>query len=230
MRKSVEKKAAINKILTALASYYDKELSDDVITIYNEFFTNYEIADLKKACSAYIASGKFFPKVAEIFALMDKETPQIESLANREAHNILAMVRRLGYNNQPRWIDPITAHLMQTRYRWQSLCETLTEQDEKWFVKEFVEAYSSLHDTVGGDTTKLLTTTPKELRGIIGGLFESVNDIAKRIEQRPRPVNDSEEIRDEFGDEYSDQEPDKRILLEGEIEPGDEGKSEEYWK
>jgi hypothetical protein len=63
---------------------------------------------------------------------------------------------------------------MRTRWKWTSLCETSTEDNEKWFVKEFVEAYLSSSDYHHDDYELLEDGKHGEVLKIANNLFESI--------------------------------------------------------
>ena len=166
----------IDTILLRMFNYYQVEVfKPDVLEIYHELFERWSIEDIKKACSMHMDESKWFPKFAELKKYLPQpHVPQIESTANVQASHVLQMIRQNGYRYEPVWQDPITKLLMRTRWKWASLCETSTEDNEKWFVKEFVEAYLSSSDYHHDDFDLLEGGKQDEVLKIANNLFESV--------------------------------------------------------
>jgi len=55
---------------------------------------------------------------------------------------IMKQIRDIGSYRTPVYDDPITKQLMTSRWSWPSVC-AMTEDEHKWWAKEFIEAYQA---------------------------------------------------------------------------------------
>ena len=172
-----EEKNKIIGILAATAELYGRNLSADTISLWIRSLEKYSFENVRDAFNFITETENFFPVPAKIHAFIkeriDPHVPQIESTANVQAAYILKMIRENGYRHEPQWEDPTTRTLMRTRWKWVSLCETSTEDNEVWFVKEFIEAYLSCGD-VHHDDFKLLEGGSEEVLKIANNLFKRI--------------------------------------------------------
>ena len=138
-----------------MVSYYQQEITPDVIELYHQALASYPTESVKQACGEHIKTSKWFPKICELVDLLKAHIPKLESIADQQAAVVLSTISRHGYTYSPTWVDPITADLMSRRFNYRSLCNTLTEAETKWFIKEFKEAYAAAHDMCGGDVKRI---------------------------------------------------------------------------
>jgi hypothetical protein len=139
--------AAIDKILTIMAIYYDKSLVDTTVDLYHELLADYDPEEISAACKIYMkASGKgvFYPKASEIIQIItDNHGPvlSIESRAQTEWRKVMLAVRQRGLNRgAPEFKDAITKHLIQAQFNWEYLCG-FQAKDMNWEQKRWCEAY-----------------------------------------------------------------------------------------
>jgi len=156
-----------------LIAYYQVELTADTINLYHQCLADYDVELIASAASIHVKSSKWFPKISELVSLMKPHIPRIESKATEQAAIVLQAIRSYGYNHEPIWSDPITNYLLKSRFNWKSICNTLTEEEEKWFVKNFNEAYLSAADISQGDMKQL--DAPEQFKQLAMGLFESIH-------------------------------------------------------
>lgn len=162
----------MDAIFARMIAYYQIELSNSVISLYHDALEQYQIDDIKRACGEHIRESKWFPKISELCDRLKQHVPKIESNADQQAAIVLNEIRHCGYHHTPTWEDPITAHLFSRRFNFQSLCDTLKESENKWFVKEFKEAYLAAHDVCGGNIQLLEFNNHKQLeRSKVPGLL-----------------------------------------------------------
>jgi hypothetical protein len=91
------------------------------------------------------------PTYAEIVQAIQGEPPKLEHKALAEANRIIS---HLHYNGATSWPelskDPITKHLMATRWPYKTWASQVLDSELKWWAKEFVEAYQAHEATSGG--------------------------------------------------------------------------------
>lgn len=155
-----------------MISYYQIELTADVIELYHNALKSYDVDSIAVATGQHIKTCKWFPKICELNELLKEHVPQLESKATDQAALVILMVSQNGYLNEPVWEDAITRHLFQRRFKWRSLCDTLTDDENKWFVKDFIQAYTAANDMCDGNPE--LLEAPKEFLQIANGLFKSI--------------------------------------------------------
>lgn len=63
--------------------------------------------------------------------------------AQVQADVVLVALQQNGSRVKPKFLDPVTDHLMSTRWKWSQWASTVLEDEIKWWRKEFVEAYQS---------------------------------------------------------------------------------------
>lgn len=172
----------MDSILLRLARYYQIEIpGNDVLELYHQALDGLSIEQISGAASRHVRQSRFFPKVCELIELAKPSEPKIESTAEQQAAAVIQTIRNYGQNYKPTWADPITAHLMMGRFNYAALCQTLTESETKWFVKEFMQAYCAIED-VSSKSKSLMLDAPEGLKQITLGLknlttmiFESIN-------------------------------------------------------
>ena len=141
----------------------DKKPDDLIITGYWEALKTFLPEQIVDAFRKAIITLKFFPKPAELIEFMKPQALSIESRAQQQVAHVLNMVRQYGYRHPPSWEDEITRELFKSgRFNWSTLCETLTDEESKWFVKEFIEAYS-IFSEIQAENKKLIDAPEKIL-------------------------------------------------------------------
>ena len=160
-------------ILMRLITYYQVELTANTIELYHQCLEDYHLDLISQAATTHVKTSKWFPKISELIRLMKPHTPRIESKSTEQAAIVLQAIRSYGYNHEPIWNDPITNYLLKSRFNWKSLCNTLTEEEEKWFVKNFNEAYLATADISQVDIKQL--DAPEQFKQLAMGMFESIH-------------------------------------------------------
>ena len=104
--------------------------------------SEYSIDQIKEACVRLIKERVFsgMPTTAEIINAMRTSTPQLPDIAQLRVFEIIGQIRAVGSYGTPKWEDPIVGDLLKRRWSWHSLCG-MTEEEHKWWAKEFIEAY-----------------------------------------------------------------------------------------
>ena len=149
-----------------------EKITKDKINLYFTAFKPFSIEEVRVAFSKVMYSWIYnkFPPVGVFMKAIEKDQPLLEDLAEIQASEVLSQVRQHGYYQTPIFNDPVTAHLMSHRFNFKSLCKTMNEVAEKWFIKEFIQAYQ----VVDRNRDNLLIEAPPELKQITDNLFESI--------------------------------------------------------
>jgi len=147
-----------------------KKITRDQLTLYFTALKLFSMAEVEKAFIKVMYEWEYtkMPPVA-VFIKAVGNQPLLEDAAQIQATEVLRQVRMVGAYGTPEFKDPITKHLIGRRFSFKGLCRTLQESEEKWFIKDFIEAYQSF----GKNTENLLIETPEELKQITSNLFKS---------------------------------------------------------
>jgi len=173
--KRLQRKREIDTILLRLARYYQVEIPGaDVLEMYHQALEGYTPDQIADASTKHVKASKWFPKISELIELLKPLVPKIESVADQQAALVIKTIRSCGYRGRPRWEDPITSYLFRGRFNFQALCSTLTEDENKWFIREFKDAYLSMADIAAANPHTLIDS-PDEVKEITFNLFESIN-------------------------------------------------------
>ncbi|OEU68483.1 MAG: hypothetical protein BBJ57_07335 [Desulfobacterales bacterium PC51MH44] len=147
------------------------EITKDQLKLYFEAFKPYSLNVVKEAFSKVLYTWKY-NKMPTVGVFMDEIStgPTIEAQAELQATDVLKQVNEIGTYGQPKFNDSTTIWLMQNRFNFKSLCLTIRQSDEKWFIKEFVQAYLYVKDS----DQSLLSGAPKEIKQIAVNLFKGM--------------------------------------------------------
>lgn len=172
MKESKNNLAKFAIIMKALGTSCGVEITKNQINIYFTAFKQLSMIEVEKAFSRVMYTWIYnkFPPVGVFMKAIEESQPLLEDLADIQASEVLNQIRQCGYYKIPEFKDPVTAHLMSHRFNFQSLCKTLNESEEKWFVKDFVKAYQS----VDRNKENLLIEITPELKQITDNLFERI--------------------------------------------------------
>jgi len=135
-----------------------KEFSDIMLAIANNYpgtkFTSaglkmrfeamkeFSIDQISKAAVKIISIHKYntMPTTADIIEAIGGRI-SVTDRAEIEAGKVLDHLRKYGKGVIPEFNDPITKHLMSTRWRYCSWAAYVIESDLKWWFRDFVRAY-----------------------------------------------------------------------------------------
>ena len=100
------------------------------------------INQVEKALEKVVVSCKFFPKPVEIIELISGGTGKIEDIAQVQADLVINTIRKIGSYQSVEFKDPVTTAVIQQSFGgWIKMCLELMEPSEKWFRKDFANAY-----------------------------------------------------------------------------------------
>ena len=172
MKESKANLSKFAKIMKTFGVNCSVEITRDQINVYFIAFKSFTMSEAEKAFSRVMYGWIYnrFPTVGVFMKAIREDQPLLEDLAEIQASEVLSQIRQCGYYQTPDFKDPVTAHLMSHRFNFQGLCKTLNEDQEKWFVKDFVRAYQS----VDRNKENLMIEITPELKQITDSLFERI--------------------------------------------------------
>lgn len=129
-----------SRILLAVADYYGKELSENVVDLYWNGLREYDLASVKRALWAHARnpdSGQFMPKIADVARVMQGRTDDQAAIAWSKVNQA---VRRVGTYQCVVFDDPVIHRVIADMGGWVLIG---SKDDKEWpFVaREFETRY-----------------------------------------------------------------------------------------
>ena len=157
MNEKASRETQLDKILLKMALYYEREMDNELIALYHNLLEEFAVEDIGAACSIWMKTSGWYPKVSEIIDIINKHRDpvlSIESRAQQQWRLVLEQIRLRGMRQgTPAFEDPITKYLIRTQFSWSYLCR-MKETDENWEQKRFCESYA-VADEIGADRLSL---------------------------------------------------------------------------
>jgi len=129
-----------SRTLLAVADYYGKELSENVVDLYWNGLREYDLASVKRALWAHARnpdSGQFMPKIADVARVMQGRTDDQAAIAWSKVNQA---VRRVGTYQCVVFDDPVIHRVISDMGGWVLIG---SKDDKEWpFVaREFETRY-----------------------------------------------------------------------------------------
>lgn len=131
------------KVMLAFAEQSGKEPSELKISIYAHGLADYTIDQIEQAAWKVIKGMKYptFPQLGEIIEAIAGNP---EDTAAVEAMKVYKAIRHVGGYQDVVFDNPTTqAVIMQGFGGWSKLCGEMTEDQQKWFLKDFAKLFIS---------------------------------------------------------------------------------------
>lgn len=172
-------KKQIKILWIKLSAYYQSQVRDEVLDMYAEDLADLPPQKVLSAMEEYRKSPKNtrMPLPAQIRALCNPAVDD-ESLAKEAAARIPQAIRRYGYTNPAEareFIGPLGWQVVERNGGWQSLCETMTDQQLGFFqaqARELVKAHIQLSRAGIMGQAPTLPTAKNELSEIANSLAQ----------------------------------------------------------
>jgi hypothetical protein len=127
-----------------MCEVFSKALSPLAIQTYFRAMERFPIEQVEGAISEAIVSCRFFPKPVELIEFITGKSGNLADIAEIQAAEVLQTVKRYGAYNSIRFRDTVTAAVIQQSFGgWKKLCDDLRNDNEKWFLKDFVRTYQA---------------------------------------------------------------------------------------
>ncbi|WP_035242037.1 hypothetical protein [Desulfobacter vibrioformis] len=133
------------EIMMAVAENYPgTTFTSNGLKLRFEALKEFSIDQVSEAAVKLIRTHKYnsMPTTADIIDTMGGGV-SVKDRAEIEAGKVLDHLRRYGKGIIPEFEDPVTRHLMSTRWRYGSWAAYVIESDLKWWHKDFVRAYQA---------------------------------------------------------------------------------------
>lgn len=162
-------KNAFAQIMYGLADNFSASITQEGMRFRFECLCSYDIDQIRRAATHIVKTRKFtkMPTIAEFIEAIEGSQ---DDKAEAQAMKVLEEIRRIGSYTSPVFEDPKTQKIV-ANMGWGNLC-SMESSKEKWFVKDFIEAYNSesrrqattqISGNVDGDVKRLLAGITKEI-------------------------------------------------------------------
>jgi hypothetical protein len=150
-------------LMMGLSESYGEAVSEARMEIYFAALSDLELDAIRRAATAHVQTGKFFPRVSE---LRESIQGSVEDTAELAWVGLLRLVRRHGYMSPPKeWADPAMKRAAMELYGgWGALCENLPSEGIGFTVaaKQFKATYAAYarreqHTLLPASTVRELT-------------------------------------------------------------------------
>lgn len=144
---------AFSDIMLAIAENYPgATFSSGGLKLRFEALKGFTIDQVSEAAVKLVSTHKYntMPTTADMIEAIEGKL-NVKDRAEIEAGKILGHLRQYGRSVVPEFKDPITRHLMSTRWRYGSWAAYVVEDDLKWWFKDFVRAYQAYSAGIGLD-------------------------------------------------------------------------------
>lgn len=136
-------KTRFSEIMMGMADNFRDFITKPGMRMRFDMLKDFTIEQVETAAISIMSRRKYtkMPPVAEFIEELRPQDPAIEDRALVMANKILAHLKRNGAGIAPDFCDPIANYIMRTRWPYFRWASSLVESEEKWWVKQFCEAY-----------------------------------------------------------------------------------------
>jgi len=146
------------EMLIAVCEKYDKTPSKVYVDMIWESLKEYNNQECIQAFNHVFRYGNFFKDiVSDLLKFLEENIKGVGGdKAILEADKILSHLKFYGATKYPKYTDPVTKHLMETRWPYKTWAINLLSKERTWWKKEFILSYKSFQ--ASGDKPQQLTS------------------------------------------------------------------------
>ena len=139
-----EERKEFAEILYGLAGNFGDTVDDHTAKIWARGFESEGISlDQIRQAAMKILKTRTIAKMPTFAEFLQAIQGSSKDNAHAQADIVLEVLQQQGSRINPEFSDPVTAHLMSTRWRWERWAPYVKEDEIKWWRKEFIEAYQA---------------------------------------------------------------------------------------
>ncbi|MBS3777490.1 MAG: hypothetical protein KGY70_20005 [Bacteroidales bacterium] len=166
-----EERKELAEILYGLAGNFGDSVDDQTAKIWARGFEFEGITmDQIKAAAMRILKTRTISKMPTFAEFLEAINGSKKDNAQAQADIVFETLRRNGATSEPIFEDPVTNHLMSTRWKWKNWASSVLEDEIKWWRKEFIEAYQSYAANPENVEQVQKLTAPQRLQKLISGI------------------------------------------------------------
>ena len=162
------------KLMEGMADNFRDTISKEGMRMRWEMLKGYSIDQVEDAGKKILATRKYtkMPPIAEFLDAINGGHVPIELKAEQQWTEIRDKMRTFGaYQKTPPFEDPITASLIQRRFRFKRLCLTPIK-DLPFLRKEFISAYAA--ETARPQEAITYDNQCNEVKQVAGKIFKMI--------------------------------------------------------
>lgn len=132
------------KGITYLAIAYNKELTDEQVSVWYDFFKEEDYESFRQGVKRIIPKKQFMPSIAELkqeIALV--KNPTLNLKPDEEWEKVRFAIRRYGMyrgDEAMNSFNPTTARVIRMLGGWETICQST---DGDWLRRNFIESFST---------------------------------------------------------------------------------------
>ena len=129
------------KLMAGMAENFSATLSDVGIDLMFETLKNYSYQQVYSAAITIMKTRKYtgMPTISEFITNIEGTK---DDRADYQYGLVLRAIRELGTYTHPRFKDPITQSLVDSRFGWAKICN-INPKDMEFFARDFKAAYKA---------------------------------------------------------------------------------------
>ena len=140
---NTQDKSRFASSLMAMATVFDKPVTPQLTEIYFRALDGFTADEVEHGISKACSTLKFFPKPVELIECITGGSGNLADKAMIEACRVLEAIKSIGTYSTVCFDDAVTqAVIVQQFGGWAKFADML-EENEKWFVKDFVSGYQA---------------------------------------------------------------------------------------
>lgn len=129
------------KIMLGVAENAGVEISDAGMDMRFEALSSYSINEIRQVALELVKRRAYhtMPTVGEFIDILEGRPSDKAAI---EAEYVLNAIKRIGHDRSVVFTDPVTASVISDTFGgWVKLCKDLLADNEKWFIKNFIDSY-----------------------------------------------------------------------------------------
>jgi hypothetical protein len=166
-----DEREELGTILFGLAGNFNDTVDNYTVKIWARGFESEGITmDQVKTAAMKILKTRTISKMPTFAEFLEAIHGSKKDNAQVQVDIVLETLHRHGSRIRPKFTDPITQHLMLTRWKWERWGANVREDEIKWWRKEFVEAYQSYANNPENVEYVQRLTAPERLQKLVSGI------------------------------------------------------------
>ena len=167
-----------SKIMQYLAIAYDKDLNEEKLAVWYDFFKKYDVETFKNGILQAISKCKYYPSIAEVKEIITMQsTPQANLKADEEWEKVRQSIRIYGMYREEEALaslNPITRNIVK-RVGFRDIC--LSDENTRYNLRSaFVRAFNSEKEDLIKYESAVKDDT-EDMKMIRGRNKEMLNDV-----------------------------------------------------
>ena len=135
-----EDKNEFTEVLVTASFVATKDITKPMLKIYFELLEDLDINDIKAAVKKHCQTSVFYPKPADIRAIINANKPKIEDKALLAWNHIERSISKLGGYRSLTLTDRVSAKSLDSVGGWQRIC-SMSYKELEFKKRDFIKTY-----------------------------------------------------------------------------------------